>query len=117
MGSSVEAKCACGYATEVVTGCGMQGPVPDYFPAHCARCAEVVPADITAFPPTCGRCGDDVQFYDARQLQMKKGRRTVLDERTVTDPAIRHRLNDGAYRCPKCREFGLRFQIGGRLWD
>lgn len=117
MGSSVEARCACGYWTEVTTGCGMMGPVPDYFPALCRRCAEVVPADIASFPSVCSTCGDEVQFYDAPELQMKKGRRTVLDERTVTDPAIRHRLNDGAYRCPRCGAFELRFAIGGLLWD
>lgn len=117
MGSSVEAKCACGYATEVVTGCGMRGPVPDYFPAHCPRCAEVVSADLTAWPPVCTKCGDEVRFYDARGLQLEQGPQEVLDERTVTDPAIRHRLNDGAYLCPKCREFALRFSLGGRLWD
>jgi len=76
-----------------------------------------VPADNASFPPACSRCGDEVQCYDAPGLQEKKGRRTVLDERAVTDSSIRHRLNDGAYWCPKCREFGLRFSIGGLLWD
>ena len=117
MGSRVEAKCACGYVTEVPTGCGLAGPIPDYFPALCRRCGEVVAADITTFPPVCSRCGEGAQFYDAPGLQLEKGRRTVLDERTVTDSAIRHRLNDGVYRCPKCGEFGLRFGFGGRSWD
>ena len=117
MGSSVEAKCACGYEAEVQTGCGMSGAVPDYFPAHCVRCAAVVPADITSWPPVCSRCGDEVAFYDSAGLQQVKGKRTVLDERTVVDPSIRHRLNDGAYRCPKCGAFELRFQVGGLLWD
>jgi len=117
MGSSVEAKCACGYRAEVSTGCGMAGPVPDYFPALCRRCGEVMPADITTWPTSCSRCGGEVQFYDAPGLQQKKARRTVLDERTLTDPAIRHRLNDGAYLCPKCGEFALRFGFGGRTWD
>ncbi len=45
-----------------------------------------------------------MKFYDAPGPQQKKGRRTVLDERTVMDTAIRHRLNDGAYLCPQCRE-------------
>jgi Zn finger protein HypA/HybF involved in hydrogenase expression len=117
MGSRIKAKCTCGYAAEVTTGCGMQGPVPDYFPAYCPRCAEVVPADATTWPTVCSRCGDEVRFYDARELQLTPGSLEVLDERTVTDPAIRHRLNDGAYLCPKCREFGLRFRAGGLLWD
>lgn len=117
MGSSVEAKCVCGYEAEVPTGCGMAGPVPDHFPALCRRCAAVVPADATSWPTICSRCGDEVAFYDTAELQQTKGSRTVIDERTVTDPAIRHRLNDGAYRCPKCGEFGLRFTLGGRMWD
>jgi predicted RNA-binding Zn-ribbon protein involved in translation (DUF1610 family) len=95
----------------------MRGPVPDYFPALCRRCAAVVPADITSWPTVCSRCGAAAEFYDAARLQQTKGSRTVLDERTLTDPGIRHRLNDGAYRCPKCGESGLRFSIGGLLWD
>ena len=117
MGSSVIARCACGYAAEVSTGSGMMGPTPDYFPAHCRHCRAVVPADITSYPATCRTCGDEVKFYDAPGLQQKKGRRTVLDERTVMDSAIRHRLNDGAYRCPQCGAFALRFEMGGLLWD
>ena len=117
MGSSVEAKCACGYEAEIVTGCGMRGPTPDYFPAHCARCAAVVPADQTSWPATCRTCGEEVEFYDAAGLQQVKGKRTVLDERTLVDPAIRHRLNDGAYLCPKCRAFELKFEVAGRQRD
>ena len=48
---------------------------------------------------------------------MSPGSQEVLDERTLVDPAIRHRLNDGAYLCPQCRAFELRFQVGGLLWD
>jgi len=117
MGSSVIAKCRCGYETEVSTGSGMMGPTPDYFPAHCGHCRAVVPADITAWPATCRTCGEEVQFYDAREFQMSPGSREVLDERTVTDPGVRHRLNDGAYLCPQCRQFALRFEVGRRLWD
>ena len=114
MGRSVQAKCACGYEAEVPTGCGLAGPVPDYFPAHCRRCAAVVPADATSWPTTCSRCGDEVALYDAPDEQLTAGPHTVLEERTVTDPAIRHRLNDGTYRCPACGRFELRFRLGGR---
>ena len=117
MGSSVTARCSCGYETEVSTGSGMMRPTPDYFPARCTRCTAVVSADITSWPATCRTCGEEVEFYDAAGLQQVKGERTVLDERTLTDPGIRHRLNDGAYLCPQCRAFELRFTFGGRLWD
>lgn len=48
MSHKVEAKCACGCSTAVSTGCGIEGPVPDCFPALCRRCKEVVAADITS---------------------------------------------------------------------
>jgi len=117
MGSSVIARCSCGYDTEVQTGCGFAGPTPDYFPALCRMCAEVVPADATASPTTCDDCGSKVELYDAPELQQKKGRRTVVDGRTLTVPEIRHRLNNGAYLCPTCGRFELRFEIGGMCWD
>jgi len=91
----------------------MQAPTPDYFPAHCAHCTAVVPADQTSWPPVCPTCGDEVTFYDSAGLQQLKGERTVLDERTLTDPGIRHRLNDGGYLCPECRAFELRFEVSG----
>ncbi len=117
MGSSVIGRCQCGYETTVSTGCGMDGPKPSYFPGLCRACKEVVAADVCAEPCSCEVCGGPVELYDAPDLQKTRGRRTVIEEITFTEPEITNELNDGAYLCPKCGRFELRFETWGMVWD
>ena len=117
MGSSVIGQGQCGYEGTVSTGCGMDGPKPSYFPGLCRACKEIVAADVCTEPGSCEDCGGPVELYDAPGLQKKRGREIVIEETTFTEPEITHELNDGAYLCPKCGRFELRFETWGRVWD
>jgi hypothetical protein len=66
---------------------------------------------------TCPECDGPVQFCDEPDLQKKKGRRTVLEETTMTPPEGTRRLNDGAYLCPKFGQYQSRFADSGLRWD
>jgi len=58
-----------------------------------------------------------VELYDAPGLQKTRGPKIVIEEITLTEPEITHELNDGAYLCPKCGRFELRFEDWGMVWD
>ena len=117
MGGGVSATCSCGYEATAQMGCGRMGPEPFHFPAVCKACREIVSADMAAEVATCPECDGPVRFLDEPDLQKKKGRRTVLVETTMTMPERTRRLNDGAYLCPKCGQYQLRFEDSGLCWD
>ena len=120
MGSSVEAKCACGYRASVLVGVGMLGPRPEYAPGLCRRCGEVVAVDVSAEEWRCGHCGGSVEVYGASATAWRSRALSGSEEdpERIVFPRADEVLRMGVkYPCPKCGQVALVFRDGMMLWD
>lgn len=119
MGMMLKAECGnCGYETiELFVGGGVKNFMERCAaPAFCARCREVVTANVKGQGPyNCDDCGAEVRIYGDPSLQGE-----ILGEYPVFywnipdgDTFI---LPDAKYRCPRCKQLDLRFVHAG-FWD
>lgn len=118
MGSSVSASCSCGYSADAMIGGGMLSfHNTCLFPAICNECDEIVEVNLMAESLACGTCdSENVQPYTKDDLKGEPGSTSVVEWNYERDgfPTL---LTDGTYLCPRCGDFGLRFQHGGMNWD
>ena len=120
MGSSVEAKCECGYRASVLVGVGMLGPRPDYSPGMCRQCGKVVAVDVSAEEWRCERCGGPVEVYGASATAWRPHvlRGSENDPERIVFLAADEVLRKGVkYPCPRCGQVALTFRDGMMLWD
>jgi Zn finger protein HypA/HybF involved in hydrogenase expression len=119
MGSSVYAKCPCGFVDEFSIGGGMR----DFqercaFPSLCAKCGRMVEANLLGAPPRCPKCrSTSVTPYDDDSLVGVKGQYEVAGWNMEEELGRQLSLTDGTYRCPKCNALTLRFEHTGICFD
>ena len=121
MGTSVFATCTCGYHAEGSVGGGMS----DFqdvclFPCLCEGCHEMVDTNLFSTPLRCPTCGSDkVTAYDDARLSEppeSEGLFPVADWDATPRLARELQLTNGRYRCPKCGQMSMKFEMSG-LWD
>ena len=120
MGSSLNAKCRCGFSVEeLLVGGGMMN-FQSYCgaPAFCDTCADVVVANYFDDKPACPNCKKAITFYDDPSLRRKK---SAISKRT---PMLfswtlgrTFEMRDTEYLCPKCNRVWLKFSDAGIDWD
>lgn len=114
MGHAVDATCACGSAVaELKVG----GGKPDFetvcaHPALCEHGAHLVTVNLHDRVHRCpeGHASHPLPYATTPELQRTPGSDTVSTWGEFE-------LNDGGYRCPRCREFTLHFTHSGLLFD
>ena len=119
MGSTVMAKCKCGFEGVYLIGGGMM-PETDtaFFPAFCPTCKEIVVVDFNSDAAACPECENrQVMPYDDDQLVVERGPTIVAQWLATGDAERSLTLTNGRYYCPSCRTFGLTFEHEGTLWD
>jgi Zn finger protein HypA/HybF involved in hydrogenase expression len=119
MGSSVKAKCPCGFKAESMIGGGMLDHLTTcLFPCLCETCKDMVTANLYDEKITCPECNSPgVIPYDDPRLQGDAGTQAVAGWNTSDRLGRELALMDGTYKCPKCGSTTLRFEQGGILWD
>lgn len=121
MGSSVNAKCSCGFqATDLLIGGGMSNfRTFCSFPIFCNDCQELQVANLLAEPLECPAChSQSVTAYDDAALKQSDGGNKVVTSWNVSDRLGRIlQLTDDKYLCPSCKQFTLKFEEGGLMWD
>lgn len=127
MGSSVVAKCECGFGSESLIGGGMFSFMTTcYFPCLCERCHDIVQVNLIqkklfGFIPIKIRCPEcrstKIIPYDSPGLTDSTGNIDVASWPPIKKKGRRLVLTDGKYKCPKCGEMQLQFTQGGLLWD
>jgi Zn finger protein HypA/HybF involved in hydrogenase expression len=117
MGSSVRAKCECGYDEEFLIGGGMETfETHCLFPCHCRDCKGIVSANLLQKPLNCPECeGPAIMAYDHDDLRQMKGQKEVASWNLKGLKELK--LTDGAYYCPLCHSFRLSFEDAGLCWD
>ena len=118
MGSTSIASCPCGFvSSELLIGCGMDGPDPDFFPAYCEGGRHLVELNLCAHPCNCpaGHPTEPVPYND-KSLIGTIGQTLPSHLNLFGDPNDRV-LTDGSYLCPECQQFTLTFREGGSVWD
>ncbi len=120
MGSSLNAKCPCGFsAEEFAVGGGMMN-FQTYCgaPALCETCADMLVVNYLDDQPACPKCKGAITFYNAPRLRRKKrqvSKRTPLVFSWTLGRTFK--LPDTEYRCPRCGEVRMRFFDAGICWD
>jgi DNA-directed RNA polymerase subunit M/transcription elongation factor TFIIS len=80
----------------------------------------MVDVNLLSNPLRCPKCGSEkVTAYDDARLWLQQDPerlRTVADWDMTEQLGRQFRLNSGRYRCPKCGQLSLKFQMSG-LWD
>lgn len=91
MGSIINFLCeGCGYSKDnIIVGCGMIAPKPEYDIAPCYTCGKVRRIDISKMSFYCNKCKTNLEPFDDE-----------LD----------------SHKCPKCKKMTLRIFSGG-IWD
>lgn len=120
MGSSVTARCKCGFeAVNLPVGGGLLTfETVCYFPVFCKGCYTLQVGNLLSEWAECPAChSDQIISYDDEELRRVEGHSAVVgwDVSELLGRALR--LTDGEYFCPSCREFTLRFERGDVLWD
>jgi hypothetical protein len=114
MGAMLRANCECGYTETSSTASGRRdhGKVFTY-PHICHTCHCVVSADILEPQLTCPKCGStDLNTYGV--TTKPKLRSSFIVDATncyVIDKTFY--LTNDPYKCPKCRQYKLRFTVAG----
>ncbi len=123
MGSSLIARCKCGFASEtfMVGGGMLNHETTCYVPGICLNCHRFVVANYLAKRPRCPKCRRKVTFYNDPSLQApsgkKKSRKEPVFEWHLFPPHASVLLPDTRYLCPECGKMEMRFEFGGILWD
>ena len=119
MGSSVKAKCECGYDQEFLIGGGMATFETDcLFPCLCRVCKAIVSANLLEKPPACPECKSPaITPYDHEDLCQKKGKQEVTSWNLDGSNGRQLMLTDGSCYCPSCDSFRLVFEDSGLCWD
>lgn len=99
MGSSVIARCPCGFTShQMLTGGGMLNfRTTDLSPCLCRKCHEVFSGNIKQPPVLCPKCGQEGEVYGAGSLAGD--------------------ITSDKFECPKCGQRSLEFGMGGIRWD
>ena len=117
MGSSVIAKCTCGFETPpLMIGGGMMNFMEFCaFPAYCAKGSHLVTVNMFDNPLRCSKRhkAPPVPYID-ESLTKERGVKIVA-EWNFEDRELE--LTDGQYFCPSCHEFTMTFIEGGVMWD
>jgi hypothetical protein len=127
MGSSVIARCECGFGSGSLIGGGMLNYLTTcYFPCLCERCHDIVqvnliPKKLVGFIPIKIRCpvcrSTKIIPYNSPELSDSTGDIDVASWPPIKRNRGRLVLTDGDYKCPKCKKMTLKFTCGGLLWD
>lgn len=119
MGSSIRARCQCGYHASSLIGGGRNNfERTCYFPCLCESCQAIVEANLFARSVRCPQChGQAVVPYDDPALAGTPGEGVIEEWNTLDKLGRSLKLTDGNYKCPKCSLFTLKFTSGGLLWD
>jgi hypothetical protein len=119
MGSTVEAKCKCGYRATSDVGGGKSNYLTfGSMPALCEHCQTLVTVNKYAKPPQCPKCkSPQVVPYDDPALNAKSDT-TITESGRVWEAMAgsAYLLTCGTYLCPACKQYTLRF-IETCLWD
>ena len=115
MGHIISAKCECGYAVpDIRIGSGeLQLGEICWHPALCRKCKKLVTVNILADRIRCprGRCREVPQpYFNTPGLQETPSNFFVSQWDGL-------KLNDGAYLCPECDNYSLRFSWPHILFD
>ena len=123
MGGMIQARCACGYESDIIGAGGGFLNFTDTCdaPALCPDCRILVVRNYANKFSRCPDCGKKVIFYNDPVLQItseKPGDRHGGDifNWFVEKKNERFRLPDTEYLCPACGEFEMRFFDCG-CWD
>lgn len=119
MGSQVVAKCECGVKESIFVGGGMKSFMTTcLFPCLCESCHSIVEANLLAEERTCPKCQAPNPIpYDDPRLQETAGQRRVVEWDIQNLLGRILVLNNGRYRCPKCGNQSLQFELGDLCWD
>jgi hypothetical protein len=119
MGSSVEARCECGYQATFLIGGGMTNfEECCSFPCLCRGCNQIVAANLLEPEPTCPECrAQNIVPYDQPELIEKEGSEVTASWSLRTPHDRELKLTNGRYYCPYCDTHRLTFEDGGILWD
>lgn len=101
MGSVLQGRCDCGYASsEIFAGGGFDAGRSN-LPARCDHCREIITVDTAKARLRCSRCGrKPAEVYNVF---------SGVDSLDEAMPAV-------AFPCPRCQEVTLRFDLVG-IWD
>ena len=115
MGIILEAKCPCGYDTNIKADRGRNPKTIFYAPLLCETCGIVTSSNYYMQDPTCFNCKKEGKFYDDKSLHApgEKSKKLALE---INREGKKFELADIHYFCPKCKEFKLRFEDIGN-WD
>jgi Zn finger protein HypA/HybF involved in hydrogenase expression len=117
MGQFFNVRCKCGYKTGVATGGGRATPHSCLFPVLCEDCQKLGSSDVYNPVPTCASCGSTkVLAYDAKELKQKEGEIILECCENRERAGEYHKLTDGNYYCPSCKEYTLIFENEGTIW-
>lgn len=119
MGSMVKARCDCGYDEKFPIGGGMENfELLCLFPCLCRRCSRIVPANLLESQVACPVCkSHEIVPYDQSELCEQQGSDVVASWNVKEQIGRELKLTDGAYFCPACSTFGIRFFEGDICWD
>jgi hypothetical protein len=119
MGSTVIARCKCGYEKRFFIGGGMGDfTTRCSFPSLCKDCKTIVDVNLLGKPPECSACGSaHVVPYDSEEVVERRGDQVVADWNMEDKLGRRLELTDGLYYCPLCDSFNLSFTDAGILFD
>lgn len=112
MGFLLDGRCQCGYECRSLTvGVGLKhGPDTWLSPCACARCREIISANVRAEPIACPTCR---RTSVVPLVDPDHGREA--DEAFPNCQASEPLMED-RFACPKCGARQLRFRFAG-LWD
>ena len=104
MGSSVKAKCECGYDQEFLIGGGMETfETHCLFPCLCRACKTIVSANLLEKPLACPECKSlAITPYDQEDLCQTKGEQEVASWNLNGSNGRQLRLTDGSYFVSQC---------------
>jgi len=119
MGQMINAKCECGFETDVMClGGGMLNFMTECaFPFYCEECSFLFEGNIFDKSILCPKCHKaDIYPYDSKKAYATLGKKNVFNWRVVDEIGRVLVLTDGNYICPSCRKFSLKFFDVGN-WD
>ena len=118
MGHYISASCKCGYTVPKlpIGGGKLDFTTNHSHPAFCQSGKHVVTINLKSSKIVCpaGHSGTPLPYTS--KLQLIPSNRVVSEWRDVFS-GDHHALNDGAYLCPNCNEYSLKFAHLGIQFD